>query len=85
MKLLDWFNRHLIPDWKHPFRFHSIKGITVGMIFTAASAAVALWYGSEDASQHALYPRWLTHLIFFIILIGCFIGRLWKQGDKDGN
>lgn len=85
MKIIEWLDKNLVAGWRRPFKFHVIKGITAGMVFTSMSAAIALWYGSEDASQHALYPRWVTDLIFFTILVGCFVGRLWNQGDKNGD
>ena len=83
MKL--WLNSHLIDNWRHPFKFHSIKGLSVGVIWSAIATALALLYGSTDASQHAMLPSWANYFIFFIIFCGSFIGRLWQQGDKDGD
>lgn len=81
----QWLGKYLIYNWNRPFHLHSIKGLTVGVIFSALSTALALVYGSADASEHALVPAWITYFIFFLIFCGSFIGRLLKQGDKDGN
>lgn len=83
MNIIRWFNMKLIDGWKHPFRFHSIKGITIGMILSAVATGLALAYSSQDASQHALYPRWVNDGVFFLIFAGSFIGRLWKQDKKN--
>lgn len=82
MIIKDWLNSHLIWNWKKCFHLHSIKGLSVGVILSALATALALVYGSADASEHALVPSWVTYLIFFLIFAGSFIGRLWHQNQK---
>ena len=81
--MIAWLNAKLISCWKDPLHLHSMKGITFGMLVSGLSTALALLYGSQDASQHAMLPRWANYLVFFIIFTGCFIGRLWKQEPPD--
>jgi len=86
MSITEWLNKHLVDGWNRPFRFHSIKSVTVGMVLSSASTGLALVYGSADPLQHAMIPHWMTSAIFFVIFTGSFIGRLWKQkGKKDGD
>lgn len=83
MKL--WLLNHIIPDWKKCFHFHSVKGLSLGVVASALATGIALVYSSTDASQHAMLPSWLNYFIFFLIFAGSFIGRLWRQGDGDGK
>lgn len=85
MTFKEWLDTKLIHNWKTPWHLHSIQGLSFGVILSALATALALLYSSQDASEHAMLPQWVTYLVYLIIFLGCFIGRLWKQGNKDDD
>jgi len=69
----------LIENWKKCLKLYSVRFHIVGLVLSGISTALALVYGAADSIQHSLLHTWETYLIFFIIFLGAFIGRLIKQ------
>jgi FtsH-binding integral membrane protein len=67
-KLKNWFNAHLLDDWKQCYKWFSVHAATIGVVV----AAVNEYYGSS-------MPQWAYSLLFAVVLMS----RIVKQGSSS--
>lgn len=73
-----WADVHLIPHWRHAYKFFSIQS-------AALQAAVLVgWAQMPDDLKQAL-PSWLLPLLAGFVLAVGVIGRMTKQPNVPGG
>ena len=67
-KLKNWFNAHLLDDWKQCYKWFSVHAATIGVVV----ASVNEYYGN-------VMPQWVYSLLFAVVLMS----RIVKQGESS--
>ena len=86
--MIDWLDKHLIPEWRKAWRFSSVQlAALIGAVVTAFASNPQLLLGiinfmPTDPMQRAVAAVAVGAVAFF----GPTVLRLWQQGIKpDGT
>lgn len=73
-----WADVHLIPHWRHAYKFFSVQSAAV------QAAVLVGWAQMPDDMKQAL-PSWLLPGIAMFVLVVGVIGRMTKQPGVPGG
>lgn len=70
-----WADAHLVPQWRHAYKFFSIQSAAL------QAAVLVTWATLPDDLKQAL-PPWLLPVIAGFVLVVGVIGRLTHQSEN---
>ena len=67
-QIKNWFNAHLLDDWKQCYKWFSVHAATIGVVV----AAINEYYGNA-------MPQWVYSILFIVVLLS----RIVKQESSS--
>lgn len=68
LQIKNWFNAHLLDDWKQCYKWFSVHAATIGVVV----AVINEYYGNY-------MPQWVYSILFIIVLLS----RIVKQESSS--